>query len=106
MQTQLIQTGTRPADQAPPSKDNRPSSSDFAAVLGSLFAVVPAGQAPPTAHEAGPSGRPDSVSTGRETTKERPVTADAGNRSDATQSVSRKSASKQDASSQGDRPSA
>lgn len=58
MQTQSI-AGPRQPDQAPPSRDNRPASMEFSALLGSLFAAFPAGQAPEVAREAGstdPSG--------------------------------------------------
>lgn len=58
MQTQSI-SGNRQADQAPATRDNEPASTAFSAVLGSLFAAFPAGQAPDVAREAGPQGRPD-----------------------------------------------
>lgn len=57
MQTQLI-APLRPADQAPPSRDDHPASTAFSSVLGSLFAAFPAGQAPEVAREAGPQDRP------------------------------------------------
>lgn len=62
MQTQLIQNaGPRAAEPQPATKDYKPSPTDFSAVLGSLFAVVTAGQSPPAAREASPQARPEPV---------------------------------------------
>ena len=62
MQIQTI-AGPRQPDQAPPSQDNRPASMEFSALLGSLFAAFPAGQAPAVVREA---GLQDRAGAGRE----------------------------------------
>ncbi|KAF0244333.1 MAG: flagellar hook-length control protein [Planctomycetota bacterium] len=57
MQTQSI-AGLRQPDQAPPSRDDRPASMEFSALLGSLFVAFPAGQAPEVVRNAGLQDRP------------------------------------------------
>lgn len=58
MQTQSV-SGNRQADQAPALRDDRPVSTAFSSMLGTLFAAFPAGQSPEVAREAGNQDRPE-----------------------------------------------
>jgi flagellar hook-length control protein FliK len=68
MQTQSI-AGTRTPDQAPPSRDKRPASMEFSAMLGSLFEAFPVGKAPDAAGICGTQDRPSAGSELQDATR-------------------------------------